>query len=122
MALLKIIAWTDRATDLRAKDAKDVLHLIRNYQKIPEVLDAVYDDTELGERRAWDVELMSAEIFGRRTGAIASPETSRAVVALADDADAIDSLAWEMSDGVERVLERSRTLLTVFFDGFRACL
>jgi len=119
MALLKIIAWTDRALDLRTKDAKDVLHLLRNYQKIREVLDAVYDDAELGERHEWDVELMSAEIFGRRTRAIASPETSRVVVALADDANAIDSLAWEMSDGIDDLLERSRPLLTAFFDGFR---
>lgn len=43
MALLKLIAWLDRPTELRAKDARDLTYLCESYEKVPSVIDVVYD-------------------------------------------------------------------------------
>lgn len=120
MALLKIVAWRDRSLDIRRKDAKDLYYLLDNYSAIPEVEDAIYSDPELGSRHEWDVELMSAELLGQRARDIAAPETAQAILALADHAEKIESLGWEMSGGHERLLDRSNALLAAFFEGFRA--
>lgn len=44
IALLKLIAWLDRESDKRKKDATDLLYLISTYSKIPSVYDALYEE------------------------------------------------------------------------------
>ena len=39
MALLKIIAWTDRGPGNRKKDAEDLCYLLGTYEKIPAITD-----------------------------------------------------------------------------------
>jgi predicted nucleotidyltransferase len=119
MALLKTIAWKDRAVDIRTKDAKDLLYLLVNYSKIPEVLDAIYADSMLGKRHEWDVDRMSAELLGQRAHDIASPETAAAILGLTDRPDDVDALTWEMADGFDDAIERCEVLLSAFFAGFR---
>lgn len=122
MSLLKTIAWKHRSADVRTKDAKDLLYLLANYSKIPEVLEAIYRDSALGERHEWDVDLMSAQLLGRRAGEIASLETTAAILSMADHVDSIDSLVWEASDGADHIMERSRALVTAFLEGFRTSI
>jgi len=66
MALLKIIAWTDRASDLRKKDAMDIAYLLTTYEAIQEVIDALYDDdnTHIMERYGWDITQAAAHLLG----------------------------------------------------------
>jgi len=39
MVLLKMIAWTDRAPDIRRKDATDAKYLLENYERIPAIFE-----------------------------------------------------------------------------------
>ncbi len=115
MALLKFIAWMDRHPDMRSKDAKGLLYILGNYSRVPEVLDVIYADAPLAEPYEWDVDLMSANLLGRRGRAIATSETARAILEQEDP----DRLLWESSVGLEEVVERHRALLTAYLDGFR---
>ena len=119
MALLKIIAWSDRTPDLRTKDAKDLFWLLTNYSKIPAVLDDLYADTGMCERYDWDVDLMSANLLGQHAARIARPQTAHAILTLADHAADVDVFAWEMSGGVDDLVERAGAMLAAFLTGFR---
>ena len=79
MMLLKLIAWTDRAPDLRTRDATDLRYLLANYDRIPSVLEAIYNDPEIGTRYDWDTSRMSADLLGQHSASIASPETVQAI-------------------------------------------
>jgi predicted nucleotidyltransferase len=120
MTLLKLIAWNDRSLDKRRKDALDLQHLLNSYYSIPEAQDAIYADPALGERHGWDVELMSADLLGRRARKIAHEQTAHVILALGADSERYETLLWEMSNGVEATLDRSGQLLGAFFVGFRA--
>lgn len=76
MALLKLIAWTDREVEVRKKDAMDFAYLIQSYTKIPEIFEAVYEEGFM-EVSDWDELKASAMKLGRDAGAIANPETRK---------------------------------------------
>lgn len=122
MALLKIIAWQERALDVRAKDAKDLLYLLGNYSRIPEVFEAIYADPSLGERHDWDIDRMSAELLGQRAAGISRSETVPAIIALADRPNDVDALCREASDGIDEAVERTGALVGAFLEGYRARL
>ena len=44
MLLLKLNSWLEREDSIRKKDASDVFYLTKHYSKIPEILDALYDE------------------------------------------------------------------------------
>ena len=119
MALLKLIAWNDRSPALRKKDALDVQYLFTSYSRIPEVNDAIYSQATLGERYAWDVDLMGADILGQHARQIAQQQTAEVILALGADSERFETLIWEMANGAETMLARSRDLLGAFFGGFR---
>lgn len=119
MALLKLIAWNDRSPDVRKKDALDFQHLLSSYSRIPEVNDTAYAERALAERHGWDIDLISAEVLGLRARQMAHQKTAEVIFALADRAEKLEALLWEMASGVEAMLDRSSELLTAFFRGFR---
>jgi predicted nucleotidyltransferase len=118
MVLLKLIAWNDRPQDKRRKDALDLQHLLSSYPRIPEVNDAIYSETGLGERHDWDIELMSAELLGQRARQIAEQQTADAILRLGPDSATYQTLIWEMANGVDTMFDRSGELLHAFFYGF----
>ncbi len=116
---MKLIAWTDRNIEKRAKDASDVHYLIKTYSDIPQVEDELYAGGYM-EAQDWDQTFASAVKLGVDTGAIASQ-------------DAVDVVQQELFHhennkvlfardmlGEPHVIESdsAMTLLDRFIDGF----
>ncbi|VAW78978.1 hypothetical protein MNBD_GAMMA12-3248 [hydrothermal vent metagenome] len=85
MILLKLIAWIDRAVDMRIKDAKDIAYLLSTYEKISAVVDAGYDDSNIVHMESydWDVTQTCSFILGQHAKSIAGKATRKEIVKLA---------------------------------------
>lgn len=121
MSLLKIISWTDRAVDLRNKDAKDIAYLLTNYEVIPEVTDTLYTDTQIMETYDWDITQAAACLLGRRARDIAKENTVAIIEDLINEKLGklhFDLLVEEMCSYVEVEFDRKLQLLSAFLDGF----
>lgn len=123
MILLKIIAWTDRTRDMRKKDATDIAYLLSTYEKIQEVVDALYDDdkVEIMEIYAWDITQAAACLLGQHANSIAQPATRREITRLANgelgDLN-LERLAEEMCEYMDYEYNRNLQLLSAFVEGF----
>lgn len=121
IALLKLIAWTDRAANLRGKDAKDLLYLFINYEKIPVIRNGLYEDQELMEVYDWDVELASACQLGADARSIAKNRTFNAIANLfrgENDNLSVELLGEDMCGQIDREYKRNEELLNAFIAGF----
>jgi len=121
MALLKIISWTDRARDLRDKDAKDIAYLLSTYELIPEVKNSLYTDTKIIEKYDWDITQAAACLLGCRARNIAKENTVKMINALVEeeiDKLNLELLAEEMCIHIDNEFERKHQLLFAFIDGF----
>lgn len=121
MSLLKIISWTDRAADIRNKDAKDIAYLLMNYEVIPEVTETLYSDTQIMETYDWDITQASSYLLGKRARDIAKENTVREIDALRNEnlpGLHLDLLTEEMCTHIESEFERKNLLLSAFLDGF----
>ncbi len=121
LTLLKLVAWTDRARDLRQKDARDLVHLFREYATLPPSRDAAHDDPALMEFHGWNIELAAAQLLGRHVRAIASDGSNALVHDLLRDQLANhsrDQLIIEMCSNVELQYDFNETLLAAFTAGY----
>ncbi len=123
MSLLKIIAWTDRAGDLRRKDALDFAYLLSTYEKIPRVTDILYgDDTQVMERYDWDITQSSAHLLGQHTHSIAQDNTRSEIAGFVKGEfgeRSPESLIDEMcAQRMDSQYERNKQLLFAFLTGF----
>lgn len=123
MALLKLIAWTDRAADLRRKDAVDIAYLLSTYEKLPRVTDALYvDRSDIMELYDWDITPSSAHLLGQHALDIAQENTRLEIARFAGDEIKgrrrevlISEMCTQRSDAQ---YERNEQLLTAFLAGF----
>ena len=123
LALLKLIAWTDRAADIRRKDASDLAYLLENYEKIPMITEIIYDDTAVLEGFDWDPALAGAFVLGSASKAIASEEALTIVAKLKSGKvrnRTIETLQYEMCryNFDDDEVRRKHALLDAFFQGF----
>lgn len=121
MAILKLIAWTDRASDMRGKDAKDLLYLFSTYEKIPVINDELYENQDLMEKYDWDIELASAYQLGADSRAIMSDKTYDVIAMLFNDEHeslSVDILIEEMCEYIEQQYIRNEQMMNAFIDGF----
>ncbi len=123
LALLKVIAWTDRSADLRRKDAVDFGYLLSTHEQIPDVRDTLYEDDYTGvmESYDWDLSLAAAHLLGQRARAIARPDTQRRIAHLSKgelEPLNLDRLAEEMCEPLESRYDGNRRLLAAFITGF----
>lgn len=123
MILLKIIAWIDRASELRRKDAMDVACLLSTFEKIQGIIDALYsgDNVQIMETYDWDVTQSAACLLGQRAKEIAQESTCQEIAKLASGEfgeRTLESLALDMCEHIELQLERNRQLLAAFMSGF----
>jgi len=121
MALLKIIAWTDRDLGNRKKDAKDLCYLLGAYEEIPAISEGMYEDEELMTTYDWNNTLVGAHLLGKDARKIASEKTREVIQNLfADKIDGLrsDRLVEEMCDYPERDFEKNNDLLAAFIKGF----
>ncbi len=121
MSLLKIIAWTDRYSDLRKKDAKDIVYLLSTYEIIPEVTDTLYKDTQIIETYDWDITQAAACLLGQRARKIAKENTVKVIESLVKEEYKklnLDLLVEEMCVYIDNEFDRKSQLLSAFIDGF----
>ncbi len=121
MMLLKIISWTDRAVDLRKKDAKDIAYLLSTYELIPEVQDTLYSETKIMEIYDWDITQAAACLLGQRARNIAKENTVAMIDALVrEELEKLnmDLLVEEMCIHIENEFEKKQQLLSAFISGF----
>lgn len=78
LAMMKLIAWNDNRPG-RARDALDLLHLIRNYLDSSNLNRLYGEQSDLAEGEDFDFECASARLLGRDIASIASPQTLKAI-------------------------------------------
>jgi len=120
MMILKVISWTDRTPGMRKKDAKDLRYLMANYEKIPAIRDALYEDATLMEQYGWDIELAGAYQLGVDAKAIAGTQTHQVINDLFRGAGAlpVERLIEEMCDHYESEYVRNEKLTNAMIAGF----
>jgi predicted nucleotidyltransferase len=74
MIVLKMIAWTERDVQLRRKDAQDIAYIIKNYEKIPEVYERLYQEDYM-EKCDWDIDAASALLLGQEVALMITDQT-----------------------------------------------
>lgn len=121
LAILKLVAWTDRGTGDR-RDAIDLSMLLRQYGA------AGNDDRLYGtEIRVlavvnYDFDLAGARLLGMDAGRIAAPATRGQVLSLLDDPARLDHLALGVARGLhaaEDPVATANELLAQFKAGFQ---
>lgn len=97
MLLLKLIAWLDRAIEVRSKDATDICYLIEHYSQVPGIADDLYDEGQM-EAQQWDMEMAAAMKLGQELQRMmASPTLTYLEQQLFSRADRLQILSNEMS-------------------------
>jgi predicted nucleotidyltransferase len=123
LMLLKLIAWNDRAQDLRQKDATDIAYLLETYQSVEGVLEQTYGVVGLLDAYGWDIDIGTANMLGQNTAAIANSQTRNQIIKILDKNFAENTpnhLAEEMcSRNGEKYADRL-SKLEAFSNGFRA--
>jgi|TARA_Y100000296_G_scaffold13775_1_gene16075 predicted nucleotidyltransferase len=74
MVMLKLIAWGDSPVSLRAKDAQDIAHVVRQVQKVPAFYGELYDGG-YAETCGYDNDQATALLLGARIAAMATLQT-----------------------------------------------
>jgi len=123
MTILKLIAWTDRATDLRKKDAKDIAYLLTTYENIPAVSDQLYREETLMELYGWDITLASAHQLGINAKQITLPQTNVVITNLLNNQHPrlkLERLINEMSENAAHQYARNEALINAFSTGLLA--
>lgn len=118
LALLKIIAWSDRERNKRVNDAEDVKYLLETYESVHGVTDRIYEDAELMEQYDWNISLASAHMLGVDTALISSEGTKQIVktILLNNLGDGSNNLVVDMGGQYE--YKENYSLLRAFSDGY----
>ena len=78
LALLKLVAWSERDAQTRRKDAADIAYLASNYENIPGQMDRLFEQHEsILEAYGWDTRLAGAQLLGKETAQIANKSTMK---------------------------------------------
>lgn len=86
LALLKLVAWSERDAQTRRKDAADIAYLASNYENIPGQMDRFYEQHEaILEAHNWDTRLAGGHLLGTEVANIASESTKAFLQGLLDD-------------------------------------
>jgi predicted nucleotidyltransferase len=123
LVLLKIIAWTDRASDLRKKDARDIAYLLSTYEIIKDVTDALFEGNSMHvmEKYDWDISQAAAHLLGQHANNIAQEKTRQEIAQLANGEFGelnFERLTLEMCKHIDSEYDRNQQLLTAFMAGF----
>jgi len=122
LALLKIIAWADRASEKRNKDALDLAYLLEAYERVDDINVRVYEVEGLMESVDFDLPQASAYLLGQDATGIAENDTKKMVIGILDkalDEENPSSLTIEMSDRGRFDSSNEYALLSSFSRGFK---
>ncbi len=122
LTILKLIAWTERPSDIRIKDAKDLVYIIESQEHIPAVQDECYGDQGLMGSYEWDINLSAAEILGRNVRDVLQPRTTELLSQLFEHGTGklkLENLIEESCSHPDIQMERHSALIQAFVKGFR---
>lgn len=121
IALLKLISWSERPSDVRRKDAKDLEYLMSQYEAIPAVMDRLYGEAaDALERYEFDPKIAGAWLLGSDVAVIAKGATGRYLLSLLEDSvpgRSVDLLTLEMGSGFGADHELHEELMQAFQAG-----
>ncbi len=123
LAMLKIIAWNDRAIDVRIKDARDLYLIISTYLQAGNE-DRLFDEHSDIVEEATDYELTGARLLGMDISRTASDNVSKIIFNILKD-DNLNLLANEMAqyEGIsfdrEETTEKCLELLNSLLKGLK---
>lgn len=121
MAILKFISWTDRAQDMRGRDAKDIAYLLTTYENIPAVSEQLYREVTLMELYDWDITLASAHQLGLNVKQMTLPQTHVVISSLLNNQHPrlkLERLINEMSENTAHQYARNEALINAFSASF----
>jgi predicted nucleotidyltransferase len=84
LAIMKTIAWRDRGSDLRVKDALDLAYLMRTYADANNMERLYEQHADLLAHHDFALEPSGARLLGRDISMIASQETRDAILNILD--------------------------------------
>ena len=116
LSLLKLISWSDRDANLKSKDAKDFLFLVRTYEEIPEINDWIFEHSDIREQLGWDIRLASAYKLGVDAGNIATEQTKAHLAKIRNSLihpRSYETLIENMCSNIEEEFENNRAQCTV---------
>jgi predicted nucleotidyltransferase len=117
LALLKLMAWADRR-DSTAKDASDLLYLLKNYADAGN-LDRLYDSQfHLVREAEFDVEIAGARLLGQDAALICGKPLASRVSALLNSAGQIQRLIGHMSQSESIDFEGARAQVARLVSAF----
>lgn len=120
MALLKLIAWSDRIRETRSKDAQDFAYLLQSYERIPVVTEMLFSEewAPIMDGYGWDLTLAAAHKLGHDAGRIAKEPTRHEIERIVSDEAKREQLIIEMSSYSRSVeFEKNNRLLAAFAAG-----
>lgn len=119
ICLLKLVAWLDRETDKRAKDAADIQYLIHGYPRIPEIHDALFEEG-LMQIHEFDELTAGSMKLGRDVASIISANTYAFLESnLFSVPEKTELLVREMSGRGERALQENLEIVRALIQGIR---
>lgn len=121
LAILKILAWSERGTITENKDALDLLTLLRTYHEAGNT-DRIYEVLPLEVMKSvnYNPEQMGAWLLGYDAAAIADADTNETTTRLIESKK--ESLVLQMAkslSGNENTLDIAEALLTSFMHGIQ---
>jgi predicted nucleotidyltransferase len=122
LALLKLIAWDDRDSDLRVKDAKDMAYLLETYQSVDQVIDRMYGTDGLMEQYGWEIDLGSAHLLGIDVAEISDRRTKSKVIEILNknfQEGQPNRLVEEMCSRIDDEYDAKLNQLGAFSSGFQ---
>lgn len=118
MLILKLISWLERGSEIRKKDATDIYYLVKHYAKIPEVLNALYDQGFM-ETQSYEELAASAMKIEQDAKRIASADTVAFInERLFADERIVDNLVLDISRSQQITYEEAEKLLDVMSQQF----
>lgn len=116
LALLKLMAWSDRHGDTR-RDAEDLLSMLKDYRSTGNE-HRIYDDlpVDLQESLDYDPDLMGAALLGLDMGRLATPASMKIVSTLLSEPVSHDQLERAMHGGIGDK-ELARRFISAFREG-----
>lgn len=118
VAILKLVAWSEREVEVKPKDAMDLSYLIESYTKIPEMFTAIYEEGCM-EAQDWDETKASAMKPGSDAGVIALPPTKTFLKGqLFNQPQKVEQFVRQMKGSGRNSLRNSAELLDIFVSAF----
>jgi len=95
LSLMKLIAWTQCAPELRSKDASDFKYIIESMERLPNMTDRLYD-LKLLEKYDANQLLISALLLGEDVARILSHSSSSVINEFSNDQKHLDYFSQKM--------------------------